>query len=95
MRNFIEITLDEIYEFGWHDSLNNCSIELKQFLFFWGSGLCGVMSNVLNCEFELQRRYYIHFQINTPKKSINSLIHPVINEKVLLLFRYKDSFGIR
>ena len=41
------------------------------------------MDNVLVCdlevnEFELQSGYFVHFQTNTPGKSMNSLILPVI-----------------
>ena len=42
---------------------------------------CDIVANVLECdlivsEFELQSRYYIHFQTNTLGKHIYPLIHP-------------------
>ena len=41
----------------------------------------GVMVKALDCgiavrEFEFQSHYYIHFQINTPGKSINPIYPP-------------------
>ena len=40
----------------------------------------GIVVNVLDCdigasEFELQLRYYVHFQTNTPEKGMNHLFH--------------------
>ena len=60
----------------------------------------GVVVNVLNfdivvSDLKLQSRYYVHFQTNTLKKSINSLISPVIGEILPLLFFYKDGFDIK
>ena len=51
----------------------------------------GVMVKAMDCgivvsEFELQSRYYIHFQTNTLGKGMNALILPTIGYKVPLLF---------
>ena len=59
-----------------------------------------VMAKVLDCDiivcgFELQLRYYIHFQINTPGKDKNSLISTAVGKIVPLLSLYMDDFGIR
>ena len=35
---------------------------------------CGVMANILDCNFKLQLDYYIHFWINTLGKGMNYLI---------------------
>ena len=45
--------------------------------------ICGVMVKALDCgivvsEFELQSRYYVHFQTNTFGKGMNSLIFPAM-----------------
>ena len=44
---------------------------------------CDVMAHMLNCDiivsrFELQSRYYVHFQTKTFEKDMNSLILRVI-----------------
>ena len=44
--------------------------------------LRGVVANVMNCslkvsKFELQSRYYIHFQINTRGKGMKPYILPI------------------
>ena len=45
------------------------------FLFsIWWVSPRGVIANILDCEFELQSRYYVHFRTNTLGKGINSLI---------------------
>ena len=54
-----------------------------------------LMVKVLNCgvevsEFELQSRYYVHFQTNTREKDMKSLITSSIDCIVSLLFFYKD-----
>ena len=46
-----------------------------------GGSSRGIVANMLNCnivlsEFELQLCYYIHFQTNTLRKGMNSLIIP-------------------
>ena len=51
--------------------------------------------NIIKCKFELQLYYYVLFWANTLGKSINPLILPVMSEIVLLLFFYKDGFGIK
>ena len=63
-----------------------------------GSPSC-VVANVLDCdivvsEFELQSRYYVHFQTNTLSKGIKLLIIPVVCEIVLLIFFCDDCFSI-
>ena len=51
----------------------------------------GVMANVQVCdtvvsEFDLQSHYYLHFQINTPGKGMESFISPAMGEIVPLMF---------
>ena len=46
------------------------------------SSLRGLVPNILDCdivegEFELQSRYYVHFRINTHRNCVNLLIHPL------------------
>ena len=48
------------------------------------ASLRGVVANVLDCdiivsEFEIQSRYYVHFQINTLRKGMNLLIPRAID----------------
>ena len=43
-----------------------------------------VMAKVMDCglevcEFELQSRFYVHFQTNTIRKGMNSLIPPAMS----------------
>ena len=45
--------------------------------------------------FELQSRYYVHFQSNTRGKGMNSLILPAMGLIVQLLFFYKGGIGIK
>ena len=57
------------------------------------------MARLLDCSlevnvFELQSRYYIHFQTNTLGKGVNYLIPPALAYIVSLLFFDKDDFGI-
>ena len=52
---------------------------------------CDIIVNV----FKLQLCYYIHFQNNTLRKGMNPLIQPSMVYIVLLLFFYKDGFGIK
>ena len=59
----------------------------------------GVMANGLDndivvSEFELQSRFYIHFQTNTLGKGMNSLILSVSGYIVPLLLLYEDEFSI-
>ena len=46
-------------------------------------------------EFKLQSCNYIHFRIITLGKGMNPLSPPVMCWIVLLLFVYKDGFGIK
>ena len=62
--------------------------------------LCGVMANMLECdfvvsEFELQSCYYVHFRTNNLGKGINSLLHTAMVDIVSLLSFHKDSNGIK
>ena len=64
---------------------------------FCGGSLHGAVANVLNCdiatsEFKLQSCYYTNFQTNILEKGMNFIIPPWI---VLLLFFYKNDFGIK
>ena len=57
------------------------------------------MANVMDCEivvteFELQSCYYVYFRFNTLGKGMNSHLPLVMGYIVLLLFFYKNSFGI-
>ena len=51
---------------------------------------CGIVES----EFELQSRYYIHFWTTTLWKGINPLILPAMGWIVQLLFFLKEGFGI-
>ena len=59
------------------------------------------MANVLNfyivvSEFELQSRYYVHFQTYTVRKDMKPPYpHPDMSWIVPLLFFYNDDFGIK
>ena len=49
-----------------------------------GTCPCGVMVKAMDCgivesEFELQSRYYVHFKANAPGKGMNPLILPAIS----------------
>ena len=56
---------------------------------------CGVVGNVPVCDIIVSKfqLYYVPFQINTLRKSINCLISPAMGSIVLLLFSYRDDFG--
>ena len=51
-------------------------------------------SRIVVSKFELQLRYYIHFQTNTLGKGMNPLVFPAMGWIVPLLFFHKDDFGI-
>ena len=73
--------------------------EFRVFLLPEGGGSCGVLDNLLNgnivvIKFEIQSRYYVYFQINTPEKGMNLLIFSTMAYTVPLLFFYKSEFGI-
>ena len=58
------------------------------------------MASMLDCglavsKFDLQLNNYILLWINTLEKGMNTLIPTVMGKKVLLLYFYKDGFGIR
>ena len=60
----------------------------------------GVMVKAMDCvievsEFEIQSRYYLHYPTNTLDKVMNPHILSVIGQIVLLLFFYKNGFGIK
>ena len=60
----------------------------------------GVMVKAMDCgivvsEFELQPRYYVHFQANTLGKGMNPLTLPAMGQIVPLLFFLEKSFGIK
>ena len=52
---------------------------------------CGIIDS----EFVLQSRYYVHFRTNTPGKGLYPLILPAMGKIVSLLFFYENSFGIK
>ena len=61
------------------------------FILLMNESPCGVVANLPICdivvsEFELQWRYYVHFQTDTLGKGIGLLVS--------LLFFYRDSFSI-
>ncbi len=49
---------------------------------------------IIETEFELKSRYYVHFRTNTLGKGMNSPILPVMCEIVAPLSFYKDGFVI-
>ena len=60
----------------------------------------GIVGTMLGCDivlskFELQSRYYIHFQTHTFWKGINFPTLTAMSEVVLLLLFYMDEFGIK
>ena len=66
---------------------------------YWGSPHCAMVKVLNRCleisEFKLQSRYYIYFWTNTLGKSMNLVIPLVMSYIELLLFFYKDGFGIK
>ena len=68
--------------------------------YYYSEGsLHGVVADVLDCdlvesEFELQLRYYVHFQTNTIGKDMNPLVSLSMALILPLSFFYKDGFGI-
>ena len=60
----------------------------------------GLVAKVLDCdnvvsEFELQLRYYVHFQIHTLGKYMNPLILSAMGQIGSLMFFCEDRFGIK
>ena len=60
----------------------------------------GVVANGLACdivvsEFEFKSRYCVQFRTNTFGKVMNPLILQAVGLIVLLLFFYKDNFGVK
>ena len=60
----------------------------------------GVMVKAMDCgiverEFVLQSRYYVHFRANTLGKCMNPFILPAMGQIVQLLFFYENGFGIK
>ena len=57
---------------------------------------CLLNCDILVSEFKLQSRYNVHFRINTLRKDINyTKFTLVMGWILLLLFLYKDGFGIK
>ena len=50
---------------------------------------------ILVREIEPQSLYYIHFRTNTLGEVLNPIILPAVGLIVILLFFYKDGFGIK
>ena len=65
-----------------------------------GCSVYDIMAKVLDyglemSEFKLQLHYYVHFQSNTLANGIETLIISPMGWIVLLLFFYKDRFGVK